>query len=60
GNNQSGTLTVTDGSNTANLTLLGNYVTANFHIQTDGATGTLVTDPPVIASNHHLANPQHG
>ncbi|HWE74969.1 MAG TPA: hypothetical protein VG328_17545, partial [Stellaceae bacterium] len=56
----SGTLTVTNGASTANLTLLGNYVTANFHVQTDGATGTLVTDPPVIASNQDLANPTHG
>src|SRR5262249_28333233 len=46
-NNLSGTLSVTDGSHTANLTLLGQYVTAQFHVQTDGAGGTIVTDPPI-------------
>jgi hypothetical protein len=47
GGNQSGTLTVSDGTNVATLTLLGQYVTANFHLATDGHGGTLVTDPPV-------------
>jgi hypothetical protein len=49
----SGTLTVTDGTpaTTANITLLGQYATANFKIQNDGAGGTLVADPPVSASD---------
>jgi hypothetical protein len=49
--NLSGTLTVGDGTpaTTANITLLGQYVAGNFHIQSDGAGGTLVTDPPVSA-----------
>ena len=46
GNNLSGTLTVTDGTHTANLTLLGQYVAGQFHLDSDGSTGTLVTDPP--------------
>jgi autotransporter passenger strand-loop-strand repeat protein len=47
--NTSGTLTVGNGTpaTTANITLLGQYATANFHIQNDGAGGTLVTDLPV-------------
>ena len=45
----SGTLTVAQGTHSANLTLLGNYVTGNFHLLTDGASGTIVTDPPVTA-----------
>jgi autotransporter passenger strand-loop-strand repeat protein len=45
-NHLSGTLTVTSGSETANLTLLGQYSTANFHLASDGQGGTLVTDPP--------------
>jgi hypothetical protein len=45
-NHLSGTLTVTSGSETANLTLLGQYSTANFHLASDLHGGTLVTDPP--------------
>jgi hypothetical protein len=42
----SGTLTVTDGSHTAHLTLLGQYVASQFNIGNDGQGGTVVTDPP--------------
>jgi autotransporter passenger strand-loop-strand repeat protein len=48
----SGTLTVGDGTHTANLLLLGGYVTANFTAQSDGHGGTLITDPPVITTPH--------
>jgi autotransporter passenger strand-loop-strand repeat protein len=44
----SGTLKVTDGTHTVQLTLLGTYVTSNFKLATDGKGGTLVTDPPVV------------
>ena len=47
GNTLSGTLTVTDGTHTAILALLGNYTVANFKTSNDGHGGTLVTDPPV-------------
>jgi len=62
--NTSGTLTVGNGTSgtTANITLLGQYVAGNFHIQSDGAGGTLVTDPPMSASDQNqlaLANTQH-
>ena len=43
----SGTLSVTNGARTAKLTLLGSYVTSQFHLAGDGHGGTLVTDPPV-------------
>ena len=56
GNNQSGTLTVSSGTQVANLTLLGQYVAAQFHIAGDGQGGTLVTDPP-LAPSPLLANP---
>jgi hypothetical protein len=39
--NASGGLTVTDGSNTANLTLLGQHVTAQFTSSNDGCGGAL-------------------
>jgi autotransporter passenger strand-loop-strand repeat protein len=48
-NNTSGTLTVTDGLHTANLTLLGQYVTAQFTLASDGHGGTFVGDPPLTA-----------
>src|SRR5262245_56435198 len=44
-NHLSGTLTVTNGTQTANLTLLGQYSTGNFNIASDGHGGTMVTDP---------------
>ena len=46
----SGTLSVTDGAHTANLTLLGQYSTANFSIASDGHGGTIITDPPPVGS----------
>ncbi len=41
----SGILTVTDGIHSANLNMLGSYVTANFNMANDGSGGVLVTDP---------------
>src|SRR5205814_8683656 len=52
----SGTLSVTDGAHTAALALLGQYVTANFHLSDDGHGGTLVVDPPV-SSGAGIATP---
>jgi autotransporter passenger strand-loop-strand repeat protein len=49
GNNTSGTLTVTDGLHTANLTLLGQYATAQFTSGDDGHGGTQIGDPPIMA-----------
>jgi hypothetical protein len=46
----SGTLAVTSGTHTATITLLGQYVAADFHVSTDGHGGTFVTDPPVSTS----------
>jgi autotransporter passenger strand-loop-strand repeat protein len=47
----SGTLTVSEGGHTANLTLLGTYMTSDFHLGTDLHGGTLVTDPPAAAGS---------
>ncbi len=59
--NTSGTLMVSDGSNTANVTLLGQYMAGQFTAASDGHGGTLVTDPPVTAMNNPgLANPHQG
>ncbi len=57
GANTSGTLTVTDGVNTANLTLLGQYVTAQFTSGGDGHGGTQIGDPPVMAMTEPAPTP---
>jgi len=44
------TLTVSSGAAVENLTLLGQYSLANFSATSDGAGGTLITDPPVSSS----------
>jgi hypothetical protein len=41
--NMSGTLTVTDGTHTANITLLGQYTAAGFTATSDGHGGTIIT-----------------
>ena len=56
GGNTSGTLTVTDRTHTAQITLLGQYVTGNFHLQNDGQGGTLVLDPPAIVGDYKYEN----
>jgi hypothetical protein len=40
------TLSVTDGTHTANIALLGNYLASSFVSSSDGHGGTLITDPP--------------
>jgi hypothetical protein len=50
GNNSPGTLTVSDGTHTASLALLGNYSLANFTASSDGHGGTIVVDPPITAA----------
>lgn len=49
--NTSGTLTVSDGTHTAAILLLGQYLAANFTKQSDGNGGTLITDPPVSTND---------
>jgi autotransporter passenger strand-loop-strand repeat protein len=51
----SGTLTVTDGTHTVHLTLLGSYKTNNFTLSTDNHGGTRVTDPPGVAAAPQLS-----
>ena len=47
GTSSSGTLTVSDGHNTANIKLEGDYTSSTFSLFTDGNNGTLVIDPPI-------------
>ena len=60
GNNLSGTLSVSDGTHTANLTLLGQYVAGQFHLAGDGGAGTLVTDPPLEVAAPPIAAARYG
>ena len=55
----SGTLTVTDGTHTAHLELLGNYTAADFKIANDGTGGTFVFDPANSAQLGSVATPTH-
>lgn len=56
--NTGGTLTVSDGTNTANILLLGQYSAASFAIASDGHGGTSVVDPAATQSTtHSLATP---
>jgi len=57
-NNTGGTLTVSDGTNTANLGLFGQYNAASFAMSTDGSGGTLINDPPATVAET-LTQPQH-
>jgi hypothetical protein len=50
GNNSPGTLTVSDGTHTDSIALLGNYSLANFTASSDGHGGTSVIDPPLPTS----------
>ena len=53
-----GTLSITNGTHTANIALLGNYMASTFVASSDGHGGTLVVDPPANL-NSMLAQPAH-
>ncbi|MGP0082230.1 MAG: hypothetical protein ACLP0B_01195, partial [Steroidobacteraceae bacterium] len=61
GNSSGGTLTVTDGTHTANIALLGNYLASTFVASSDGHGGTAIVDPVLTSSNQQmiLTPPQH-
>ena len=59
GTSASGTLSVSNGSESANITLLGNYMAAAFVTASDGSGGTLVMDQSSAAQQPLLAAP-HG
>ena len=45
GNAAGGTLTVTDGTQTANIALQGDYLSSTWTLSSDGNGGTVVVDP---------------
>jgi large repetitive protein len=50
GNTDGGTLTITDGTHTSDITLVGNYLQSTWDISSDGNGGTTVVDP--VAPNN--------
>ncbi|HEY2177568.1 MAG TPA: hypothetical protein VGH15_03225, partial [Caulobacteraceae bacterium] len=66
GTTTSGTLTVTDGTHTAHIHLVGNYTASTFTVATDGHGGTIVKDPragsmaPILPLTQAMASFQYG
>ena len=58
-NNTGGTLTVSDGTHTANIALLGQYMAASFVMSADGFGGTLIHELPPATQTDMLTQPQH-
>jgi hypothetical protein len=54
--NLGGTLAITDGTHTTDLSMVGTYSQASFNVQSDGHGGTLLLDPPVDTANHSIAS----
>ena len=59
GNSSGGTLNVTDGTHSANIALLGNYLASTFTASSDGHGGTAVTDPAILGGVQPLVTPPH-
>jgi hypothetical protein len=55
--NSGGTLSVSDGTRTANIALLGQYMAGSFATSADGHGGTLITDPPPSTQPPPLTSP---
>ena len=57
-----GTLAITDGTHTADIALLGNYMASTFATASDGHGGTLITqaEQTATASQHLLTTPHSG
>ena len=51
GNGTGGLLTVSDGSHTTNLDLIGNYTDSSFVTSSDGHGGTMLADPSVLTAD---------
>jgi hypothetical protein len=60
GTTASGTLTVTDGTHTARIILIGNYTASTFTVSSDGHSGTKVVDPTAAPSASILASAMAG
>jgi hypothetical protein len=54
-----GKLHVTDGTHTADIALIGNYMASVFVAHDDGHGGTSVVDPPALGGAQPLVTPPH-
>ncbi len=60
-NGTGGTLTVTNGTQNANIALLGNYMASSFALESDSHGGTLIVAEAQQAANQPLlSTPHHG
>jgi hypothetical protein len=60
-NNTGGTLSITNGSQTASIALLGNYMASSFVMESDNHGGTMIlADATQSATQSLLTNPHHG
>jgi hypothetical protein len=59
GDASGGTLTVTDGTHTANIGLLGNYMASTFATSSDGHGGTNLVDHASTDQTSLVAQPSH-
>ena len=59
GDASGGTLSVSDGTHSASIALLGNYLASTFTTASDGHGGTAVTDPAVLGGVQPLVPPPH-
>jgi hypothetical protein len=59
-NNTGGTFSLTDGTHSAKIALLGNYMASSFVTESDAHGGTMVVaDTSHTGNQSVLANPQH-
>ena len=59
GDTSGGTLSVTDGTHTVNIALLGNYLASTFVASSDGHGGTNIIEHAPIGQTSPLAQPSH-
>jgi hypothetical protein len=60
-NNTGGTLSITNGSQSASIALLGNYMASSFVMESDNHGGTMIlADATQSATQSLLTNPHHG
>jgi hypothetical protein len=59
GDASGGTLSVTDGTHTANIALLGNYMASTFAPSSDGHGGTNLVDHASTDQTSLVAQPSH-
>jgi hypothetical protein len=57
GSRSGGTLSLSDGTHSANIALLGNYMASVFVASSDGHGGTSVIDPPALGGVQPLVTP---